>query len=266
MANNCSDELRKARESQNISLEDLSIATRISVRFLKAIEDGNFSVLPQTYIRAFIRDYANEVGLNPDSIIKVYERVIAPFPAAPENTKSASVAVPPVKVRLPRRKGATQSAILIVTILILTGALVVAVLFVNKLPKNDVKEIPFQNVIEEREKSENFKRDTTRLIGPELPPKDSLYSYIAADSLVLVATATESAWISIVSDDKVRKEILLLPNKSAQWKAAMQFKITVGNAGSTIFKLNDKVVGAIGKRGAVIKDYILTRKYLENKP
>jgi cytoskeletal protein RodZ len=57
MANTCSEELHKAREAQNISLDDLTAATRISKKFLKAIEDGDFSLLPQIYIRAFIRDY-----------------------------------------------------------------------------------------------------------------------------------------------------------------------------------------------------------------
>jgi hypothetical protein len=66
-------------------------------------------------------------------------------------------------------------------------------------------------------------------------------------------------------DEKVKREILLLPNQSTRWKAVNQFKITIGSAGSTIFKLNEKVIGAIGKRGAVVRDYVLTKKSLEEK-
>jgi hypothetical protein len=143
--------------------------------------------------------------------------------------------------------------------------LVVAILFFSREQKSDVKEIPFQSVIEEQEKPLIIKKDTAKLIGPELPKFDSALSYVQTDSLSLVATATESAWISVIMDEKVKKEILLLPNKSAEWKAVKSFKITIGNAGSTIFKLNDKVVGALGKRGAIVRDYILTKNSLTEK-
>jgi transcriptional regulator with XRE-family HTH domain len=264
MDNICSEELRKARESQNISLDDLTAATRISKKFLKAIEDGEFSMLPQIYIRAFIRDYAREVGLNPDEVIKKYEHVIMPL-SERETQKITATSVSPAKVRLPRRAGATQSTILILTAVILIGALVATILFFNREKKSDVKEIPFQSVIEEQGRPKISKPDTTKLIGPELPKFDSTLSYISGDSLILYASATESAWISVVMDEKVKREILLLPNQSTRWKAVNQFNITIGSAGSTIFKLNDKVIGSIGKRGAVVRDYVLTRKSLEEK-
>jgi len=261
MANICSEELCKAREAQNISLDDLTAATRISKIFLKAIDDGNFSLLPQIYIRAFIRDYAREVGLNPDEVIKKFEQVTLP----PEVEAQKKVNLPPVKVRLPRRKGASQSMVLTVAAFFLISALVFAILFFSSERKTDIKEIPFQTVIEEQENPLTIKKDSLKLIGPELPKSDSTMDYAQTDSLGLVATATESAWISVVMDEKTKKEILLLPNKSAQWKALKSFKITVGNAGSTIFKLNEKVVGALGKRGAVVRDYVLTKNSLKDR-
>jgi cytoskeleton protein RodZ len=264
MANTCSEELRNAREAENLSLEDLAVATRISKKFLKAIEDDNFSLLPQIYIRAFIRDYAREVGLNPDEVIKKFEQVTLP-PEAEIPKKVNITPVSPEKVRLPRRKGATQATVLVVVAFVLISALVAAILFFSREQKSGVKEIPFQTVIEEQEKPLTIQKDTAKLIGPELPKSDSTFSYVQTDSLTLVATATESAWISVIMDEKVKKEILLLPNKSAQWKALKSFKITIGNAGSTIFKLNDKVVGALGKRGAIVRDYVLTKNSLTEK-
>ena len=53
--------LRDKRELKRISLSDISAFTRINQRFLEAIESGNFSVLPQTYVRAFLREYAEAV-------------------------------------------------------------------------------------------------------------------------------------------------------------------------------------------------------------
>lgn len=265
MANLCSDELRKARETQNISLEDLTASTRISVRFLKAIEEGNFSVLPQTYIRAFIRDYAREVGLNPDDIIRKFEQVQKTQQETIADKKVSLNVQPVVKARLPRRKGATQTAVLITITVILIIALAISVWFFNWEKKSEVKEIPFQNAIEEQEARPTENVDTSKFIGPQLPPENNPELYIHSDSLTLTATATESAWISVIMDDKLKKEILLLPNKSAQWKAMNRFKVTVGNAGSTVFKLDDKVIGSLGKRGAIIRDYVLTRASIDEK-
>src|SRR5690606_37042073 len=51
--------------------------TKIRVRYLEAIEEENFSVLPGNfYVRAFIKSYAEAVGLNPDEILRMYQNVI----------------------------------------------------------------------------------------------------------------------------------------------------------------------------------------------
>ena len=68
------EELKAARESKNISLQDISKATRINVKFIEAIEAGNHSILPQTYIRAFIKSYAKSVGLDQEETIARYEQ------------------------------------------------------------------------------------------------------------------------------------------------------------------------------------------------
>ncbi len=65
-------ELQTARQEKNISLMDISIETRISVKFLEAIEQGQFHLLPQTYIRAFLREYASFIGIDSDEIMKRY--------------------------------------------------------------------------------------------------------------------------------------------------------------------------------------------------
>ena len=57
--------LRKAREGANFSLQDISDRTRISMRFLTAIENGDFAALPgRVYIFGFTKAYARAVGLD----------------------------------------------------------------------------------------------------------------------------------------------------------------------------------------------------------
>ena len=48
------EELAQARMAKGISLIDISAETRINLKFLEAIERGQFKILPQTYVRAFL--------------------------------------------------------------------------------------------------------------------------------------------------------------------------------------------------------------------
>ena len=55
-------ELKDLRISKEISLEDLEKKTKINVKYLNAIEQGDFDILPTPYLRLFIRAYAVEIG------------------------------------------------------------------------------------------------------------------------------------------------------------------------------------------------------------
>ena len=66
--------LQETREAKNLSLEKIVNATHIRLRYLEAIESGNYSVLPsQLQVKGFIRTYAGYLGLNANSLIDVFE-------------------------------------------------------------------------------------------------------------------------------------------------------------------------------------------------
>lgn len=65
--------LKEAREEQNISLDSLQETTKIQKRYLVAIEEGNFKILPgKFYARAFMKEYATAVGLDPNELLAEY--------------------------------------------------------------------------------------------------------------------------------------------------------------------------------------------------
>jgi cytoskeleton protein RodZ len=93
------EELRNRREQRGISLAEISEATRIGTRFLKAIETDNFAILPGgIFNRSFIRAYAKHVGMNEDDAIGLYLRQAAGGSAEPETeTESPSHPAPAVE-------------------------------------------------------------------------------------------------------------------------------------------------------------------------
>ena len=74
--------LRKAREQRGYTLDDVQDITKIRKRYLEAIEEGDYKVLPGTfYARAFVKNYAETVGLDAEEVFRLYQREL-PDPAA----------------------------------------------------------------------------------------------------------------------------------------------------------------------------------------
>lgn len=59
-------ELREKREQKKITLEELARQTKINIRFLRNIEEGNLEFLPKIYTRSFVKLFAEMVGLDPE--------------------------------------------------------------------------------------------------------------------------------------------------------------------------------------------------------
>lgn len=66
--------LQEARETQNLTLDQVQETTKIQKRYLQAIEQGDFHILPgKFYARAFIKEYAYAVGLDPEELLTDYK-------------------------------------------------------------------------------------------------------------------------------------------------------------------------------------------------
>lgn len=64
-------QLKEARLQKGMSLDDVQEVTKIRKKYLEAIEAGDYKVLPGSfYVRAFIKTYAEAVGVNPDDLVQ----------------------------------------------------------------------------------------------------------------------------------------------------------------------------------------------------
>ena len=76
--------LRAEREQRGISLEALSVATKVSVDLWEALERNDFSRWPAgVFARAFVRDYARTIGLDSDAVVNDFCRL---FPVGDRRT------------------------------------------------------------------------------------------------------------------------------------------------------------------------------------
>ncbi len=81
-------ELKALRESQNIDLAEIQNRTKIHHRFLEAFESGDFSVLPNTYVRLFLRAYVTEIGGDPQEALTQLEHYLGRTSDKPDITST----------------------------------------------------------------------------------------------------------------------------------------------------------------------------------
>jgi cytoskeleton protein RodZ len=67
--------LRQARNRRKVELSEIEAATKIRVRYLRAMENEEWDVLPGgAYVRSFLRTYASFLGLDGDRLVDEYRR------------------------------------------------------------------------------------------------------------------------------------------------------------------------------------------------
>src|SRR6185436_19857257 len=88
------DTLRRERELRGVDLREVAEATKISIRFLQALENDRVDVLPGgIFPRAFVRQYAMYLGLDADRKVAEFLYHVgneSPVPAAPPRPRTRS--------------------------------------------------------------------------------------------------------------------------------------------------------------------------------
>lgn len=114
--------LQEARAARGIGLEEAENATRISRRYLDALEQEDFALFPApVYARGFLRSYSQFLGLNPADTLALF-----PMPAAPEPAQRTVASGPTTSSRTqgtrlpqPHRIPAVLTAAVVVFLVVL---------------------------------------------------------------------------------------------------------------------------------------------------
>jgi len=226
--------LKEARIAKDLSLDSLQETTKIQKRYLVAIEEGNFQILPgKFYARAFIKEYANAVGLDPNELLEEHKEEVPKTEEQEENEK-----IEYSRMERSRRDTKAKSSSLssyfptILTVLVVVVVLFVAWLFVQQvLSGNEASEdaattepdAPNEVIVsqsddddddgeEDTDQNENDEEETDESDSSEAElslieegtgdsPESTLELNQTGDELSILLETDDNTWLEITDDE-----------------------------------------------------------------
>lgn len=235
--------LKKARLEKKMSLDEIQEQTKIRKRYLEALEEGDYDVLPgKFYVRAFIKNYAEAIGLDADEVLKYYHDDI------PNLERKVEEVIPARKPQRIRSSSSEKLSKVLVNLL-LWGFFILIIVVVwyyvvsnNKDEPNKVDETPItQNseapVVEETDDTEPeviveeetpiVEVDPTTVTYVETLGKDEIFVISPpAESYTLnVAASGGDSWVEVYDGKKNGTSLYYATMKDGESKS---FTITGG--------------------------------------
>jgi cytoskeletal protein RodZ len=263
------EELRREREIRGISLKEIADATKISKRFLDAIERNDHKTLPApVFTRGFVREYARYLGLNADEMVNRYnfaavgddrieqsahlERLTTPQAPPPERKKLPPKGIPPAYARVDR-----NVYILLIVVIALAG----------------VSYWALKHRRETRANEERLAAETKVASAPVVSPPPAPVQTASTPAqppaavpakLILSLQITRTSWITLDSDGErlINDELHRGFHRTVEAKDGFRFK-TIGNAAGVAMTLNDVPVPSLGHDGQVLHDVVFDRAALQ---
>ncbi|HEV2718789.1 MAG TPA: RodZ domain-containing protein [Thermoanaerobaculia bacterium] len=267
------EELRREREIRGISLKEIADATKISKRFLEAIERNDHRTLPApVFTRGFVREYAKYLGLSSDEIVNRYnyaaagddrieksthlERLVAPPPPPPKEKPFRVSGIPPWYARIDRN--------VIITLIIVAALAGLGWWAVrHKREANAAaREEAAQTTATHAPLPKPAPVNATTASAP--PATTSTSSATAADEVLhLNVEARARTWVVLEADGKTVFNDEMRKGDHATYDAKDRFRFrTIGNAGGINLTLNDVALPPFGGDGDVVHDRVVDRELL----
>ncbi len=257
------EELRREREIRGISLKEIADATKISKRFLEAIERNDHKTLPApVFTRGFIREYARYLGLNAEEIVNRYN-----FAAAGDDRiektphlERLTHPVPPIVIKPLPKKGIPPAYARIDRNVLVTVIIVAALVGLS-----------YWAVMHKRAQAEGLREaappvTVTHAVAAPKPAAESAAAPQTPqpdNKLHLTLELIGDSWIRLEADGQTVVNDELKRGERRSFEAKDQFRIrSIGNAAGVILILNDTRLPLLGGEGEVIKNRVLNRETL----
>lgn len=255
--------LKRCREYHDLSLEEAEESTKIGANYLMALETDQISQFSSmAYLKGFLRIYATYLGLNPDDMIRLYEKLyLAGSSGAGEHaSRSAVPGEPSLRKKIPFQKLALPAVILV--LILITAAII------NRSPPRPVRQdqpasitIPLalppvqqaqssaRPAVPAKKQDEVIvlkKRDDaqppTQNVVQKTPPE-------SAKGFVVRLKVTQGGILKVIIDGSTSQNYDLAVGDRIEWKADRTISLDLSNAGGVEAELNGRLLKPFGPSG-----------------
>lgn len=251
--------LRDERLKRNKSLGDIAAQTRISSRYLQAIETDRLEELPGDFFyRSFLRQYATALELDDRTTSQILSSVAPapetnPIPAMSEAWEQAHTN------DLSRFRAPTGLAVtLFIAVLVGCSGLYAWWQKTQSDRESEAVATAAQPSSAPSGRENPVSASTPTAAAPlaaeppaSVPQTASPATQAPSAGTSVDLAATEETWVSLTSGGKTIFSGLLDPAESRNFSISESAKLLTGNAGGLDVKVNGRPIGAIGPRGQI---------------
>jgi len=255
--------LRREREKKGVTLDDISLSTKIGTRLLRALEDEHFDQLPGgIFNKGFVRAYARHLGLDED-------QAVADYLAASGDALPSKVIEPEVAQALEARADERANGIEQIPWGVLATALVVVALgfaiwgFYLSEKQREAATPPSRPEPEQSAPVSTAPAPSETSPAPSpaaqatTPPATAAPAAAIPDAaplpgeFVVLIKADDDSWMSITADGQHLMEGTMAAGSEKSIHAQKFIAIRAGNVGALDFFFNGKKLPAQGDMGEV---------------
>lgn len=239
--------LKNARENKEITLRDAEIETKIRYRYLKALEDNNFTIMPgPVYTKGFIKSYCKLLEIDSKPLLNLYEDYL--------KTQVNVTDEQPIQISRTKGsndyKGLSRLAVIAIALLFLYGFQHIYFSFING---------PIKPTVDNGNPPVEQKEVIPPKTNPE-PVIDNKKKEPTEITLTLsiedVTADVDKCWLQVMIDGKVAFEETLNEGNSKVFVAKEKVYFVLGNPGVVKVKINDDDLGILGEKGQTLRKEI----------
>jgi len=235
------EELRRERLIREVSLEEISTATKISVRLLTALEKSDLSRLPApVFTRGFIRSYSRHLGLDPDEMVNAYLADLAPDKGRDGGSKKGGL-----RSRFLRGRRAAASTIVISVTAIL--------LLLGLIARPERRGSAATPIVARHSPPVSFKNVSVSP-GPAPAIQEAAVETPKAGGVSMVLEFEQDSWTEVSADGQTIFSGLSRRGTKQQFEARDGFRLTLGNAGGVRVTVDGHALEPLGGAGQVVRD------------
>jgi len=234
---NIGEKLKNKRLENGISIEEIQKKTKIRTKYLKAIEENNFNIIPgSVYAKAFMKEYARQLNIDEREILEEYKKIM--------NVKK----VKEVKEKNNDKNEGNENNNNKIKYFIISGSIILVIIlsffFYKMVFKNDSKQVMQKEVITAEEN--DVKKEEKKKLN-----KNNFVQKENDNNIVIIPM--DKSWLKVIADGEEIFKDFISPGDNREFEAENKLELKIGNGAGIKIKVGNKVIGPLGNDGEVIK-------------